>query len=145
MLHGDISNQSDLIIGVRIEDTLFNLPDNNIFDRLKSKIAGYNVSETDEKVLGLINYILRSTDYSLKLIISEEVFNPVMRRRLSKLGGLDELVLPVKSINEVSMLLLTGELSYYVDENEERRNCIISKYVLNFKEFNRFLIRHKKR
>lgn len=140
MRHGDISNITSLNIGFRCEDTLLVLPQRNLIDKLLNKVVGYNNAEIDPRVEGLMKYILFNTEYTVSLVIDQSTYEKA-KKKIDSLQIYNQIVNVISGINEVSMMLFTGEMSYYVDNNDERRNCLLSKYALNFNEFNKLIER----
>lgn len=140
MRHGDISNITSLNIGFRCEDTLLILPKRNLIDKLLNKAVGYNNAKINPKVEGLMNYILFNTEYTVSLVIDQSVYEKA-KKKIDSLQNYNQIVNVISGINEISMMLFTGEMSYYVDNNDERRNCLLSKYALNFNEFNKLIER----
>ena len=51
-------------------------------------------------------------------------------------------VVNIKSISQVTMMLNTGEMNYYIDDCDQSRYKVQSKYAVTSQEFNTLLKRH---
>lgn len=139
MKHGDISNQSSFIIGVRCDDTLFKSKGNPLLN-VVDKILKNGVSqEVDGSVLRLVQYIYRRTDYTVILICDKRELSDSTIEKLKELFPFE--VRYVEGIPEISRDLMTGDLSYYVDDNDYRRGLVNSEYAVDTNKFNTILRR----
>lgn len=132
MKHGDISNRVNISIGIMCLDTLVTYRDNTFTDRVLNKIMGKSKrAEVDETVRSTMEYIYRNTEYTVDLLIPEEEYN-VLKPLIADMPY-NRVVLYSK-ISQISSRLLTGDLSYVVDNNAERRSTINSIYAIPLSE-----------
>lgn len=129
MKKGDISNQQNSVIGVRFDDNL-----------IKQKtVLGLKVSyEVDDNLLELMRYIYRRTDYTVVLyVVSDSSYKAVKQFE----NEFPYEIVKVGSEAEITRALLTGNLTYYIDNDDYRRSLINSEYALSCEEFNTILRR----
>lgn len=143
MKHGDISNQRSFIIGIRCEDCLFKYNTKGVKDKILNIVKGKtHNAEIDQKVLSLMRYIYERTDYTISLVVDKENYTDELRDALDKLNvPYNQVGLVLKSISEVTMMLNTGELSFYVDSSYNRRTLVNSQYAVDVDTFNTMLRR----
>lgn len=146
MLNGDISNQRSFVIGVRCEGTLFKMKDNSLKDKVLNRLRGSSIlrAEVNDKVLSLINYIYWNTDMTVHLIVdsknySKEVENYLTSFPCNQIGQI------FTNISEVTMMLNTGELTYYISNDTIDLANVNSRYAVDVDTFNTKLRRHIKR
>ena len=141
MLHGEISNQQNFIIGIRCEDCLLKYKEGSVKDSLLNFILGKNNrAEVDESVLSLMTYIYRRTEYVVDLVVDEENYTPQLQELLDKYP-FNRVVLVHRNISEITTRLNTGDLSYYVDSDIMRLESVNSKYAVTVDRFNEILRR----
>lgn len=141
MRHGDISNQQNFIIGIRCENCLLKYKEGSVKDSLLNFILGKNNrAEIDERVLGLMTYIYRRTEYVVDLVVDEENYTPQLQQLLDEYP-FNRVVLVHRNISEITTRLNTGDLSYYVDSDIMRLESVNSKYAVTVDRFNEILRR----
>lgn len=141
MLHGDLSNQRSFVIGVRCENNLLRYKDESFVDKVANVVKGRTArAEVDPKVLSLMSYIYWNTEYTVVLIIDEKNYTEEAKKFLEDFP-FNQVGTVLKSISEVTMMLNTGELSYYVDNDPLNRSYVNSKYAVSVDEFNVILKR----
>lgn len=145
MLRGDISNQQSYVIGFRCENSLLYFKDDNIKDKIANTIKGkFNRAEINDSVYSLMQYIYWNTEYTIVLIIDEENYTKEAREYLADFP-FNRVGTVIKSISEVTMMLNTGLLTYYVSDDILDRQSVNSKYAVDTKTFNSMLKRRIKR
>lgn len=145
MLHGDISNQRSFVIGVRCENNLLHYKDDSIGDKIANALKGRTArAEIDQKVYSLMSYIYWNTEYTIVLIIDEKNYTKEAQDFLSDFP-FNQVGTVLKNISEVTMMLNTGQLTYYVSDDILDRNSVNSKYAVSVDEFNTILKRRVKR
>lgn len=145
MLHGDISNQRSFVIGVRCENNLLRYKDDSLGDKIANAIKGRTArAEVDQKVLSLMSYIYWNTEYTVVLVIDEKNYTEEAKKFLEDFP-FNQVGTVLKNISEVTMMLNTGELTYYVSDDILDRNSVNSKYAVSVDEFNTILKRRVKR
>lgn len=145
MLHGDISNQRSFVIGFRCENSLLHYKDDGVANKIANVIKGKTSrAEVDPKVYSLMNYIYWNTEYTVVLIIDEKNYTEEAKKFLSDFP-FNQVGTVIKSISEVTMMLNTGELTYYVSDDILDRQSVNSRYAVNVDTFNAILKRRVKR
>ena len=143
MLHGDISNQRSFVIGVRCENNLLHYKDDSIGDKIANALKGKTArAEIDQKVYSLMSYIYWNTEYTVVLIIDEKNYTEEAKKYLEDFP-FNQVGTVLKNISEVTMMLNTGQLTYYVDDNLLTRNLVNSRYAVDVDTFNTLLKRKK--
>lgn len=145
MLHGDISNQRSFVIGVRCENNLLHYKDDSIGDKIANAFKGKTArAEIDQKVYSLMSYIYWNTEYTVVLIIDEKNYTEEAKKYLEDFP-FNQVGTVLKNISEVTMMLNTGQLTYYVSDDILDRNSVNSRYAVSVDEFNTILKRRVKR
>lgn len=145
MLHNDISNQRSFVIGVRCENNLLHYKDDSLGDKIANSILGKTYrAEVDEKVKSLMSYLYWNTEYTVVLIIDEKNYTKEAQEFLSDFP-FNQVGVVLKNISEVTMMLNTGELSYYVSDDRQDRYMVNSRYAVSVDEFNSILKRRVRR
>ena len=144
MKHGDISNQRSYVIGIRCENTLFKIKDNNIIDKVANKLFNeIKRAEVDKEVLSLMNYIYYDTEMTVVLVIDKENYDGIEEFLLDFPASQHKVIL--KSIAEVTMMLNTGELTYFITNDNIEKSLVNSNYAMSVEDFNAILKRRVKR
>ena len=145
MLHNDISNQRSFVIGFRCENSLLKYRDDNVVDKIANMFKGKTArAEIDQKVLSLMSYIYYNTEYTVVLVIDEENYTDEARKFLEDFP-FNQVANVIKSISEVTMMLNTGQLTYYVSDDTLDRQRVNSRFAVSTDEFNTILKRRVKR
>lgn len=140
MLRGNISNQRTFAFGFRCEGSLLKYKDNNLADKVLNWVNGKtHRAEVDEKIYSLMNYIFWNTEYTVFLVINDENYTDEAKEFLDDFPF--NQVLNVRSVSQITSMLYTGELNYYIDDNDQSRYEVQSKYAITSKELNTILKR----
>ena len=137
MLHGDISNNRGFVIGVRCENTMFNIKNGILpfYHRLTH-------AEVNKEMYSLVKYLYYDTEMTVVLVIDDEHFSKKVEDYL--LDFPFSQIYNVKSITEVTMMLNTGELSYFIDNDKIEIHNVNSLYAVNLSAFNSIIGRNRK-
>lgn len=145
MKHGDISNQRDFVIGFRCENSLLRYKDDTLGDKVLNSIKGKTRrAEVNHKVYSLMNYIYWNTPYTVMLVIDEENYTKEAQEYLADFP-FSQVATVLKSISEVTMMLNTGEMTYFVSDDIIDRQQVNSQYAVSIDKFNTILKRRVKR
>ena len=145
MQHGDISNQRSFVIGFRCENSLLHYKEEGVVNKVANVFFGKTSrAEVDPKVYSLMNYIYWNTEYTVVLIIDEKNYTKEAEDFLADFP-FNQVGKVLKSISEVTMMLNTGELTYYVSDDILDRQSVNSKYAVDVDTFNSILKRRVKR
>lgn len=141
MLHGDISNQRSFMIGFRCEGSLLKYRDSHLGHKILNLVSGkFRRAEVDPEVLSLMRYLYWNTEYTVMLIIDDENYTDEAKEYLENFPY--NQVANIKSISEVTMMLNTGEMSYYIDNNDTTRYKVQNRHAMTLQEFNSELRRN---
>ena len=145
MLHGNISNQRDFVIGFRCEGTLLNYRESSPSDKLLNLIQGKTKrAEVNQKVYSLMNYIYWNTPYTVMLVIDENNYTNKAKKFLEDFP-FNQVATIIKNVSEITMMLNTGEMTYYVDDDPISRGYVSSTYAVDSDSINSILKRRVKR
>lgn len=145
MLHNDISNHRSFVIGFRCENSLLHYKDDSIIDKVMNGVKGKTKrAEVDQKVYSLMSYIYWNTEYTVMLVIDEKNYTKEAQEFLATFP-FNQVATVLKNVSEVTMMLNTGELTYYVSDDILDRQQVSSKYAVDTDTFNTILKRRVKR
>ena len=145
MLHGDISNQRSFVIGFRCENSLLKYKDDTLTDKLMNTLKGKTSrAEVDPKIYSLMNYIYWNTEYTVVLVIDEKNYTKEAQDFLADFP-FNQVATVLKSVSEVTMMLHTGELTYFVSDDILDRQSVNSKFAVDTDTFNTILKRRVRR
>ena len=125
MKHGDISNQVKATIAFRVED-LFNVKEDSALNRILTR---FKSGEINKNMYDFMYYLYRHTDMTVNLIIPKSLYKGKLKRQFDDMP-FNRLLLITKE-TEIRQKLLTGEITFYVDNNEERRERMNSKFAVS--------------
>ncbi len=134
MLHGDISNHRSFAIGVRCESTLFHMRRGILPFSFRLKH-----SEVDKEVLSLVNYLYWNTEMTVMLVIDDSHYTGAVKEFLMDYPF--SQVCNIRSISEITMMLNTGYLSYFITNDMIEKQSVNSQYAMDAKTFNTILRR----
>ena len=139
MMHGDISNQVKATFGFMLTNSLINYKDNTLKDKLLNAIIGKTKrAEINPLVRNSMEHIYRNTEYNVDLLVSEEEYSSL--KFIKEDLPFNRIVLYNK-LSQVSSRLLTGDLTYVIDEDDYRRGLLNSRYAITLKELDTLLKR----
>lgn len=91
-----------------------------------------------------MNYLYWNTEYTVVLIIDEENYTPEAQEYLADFP-FNQVATVIKNVSEVTMMLNTGELTYFVSNDIVDRYNVNSSYAVDTDTFNTILKRRVKR
>ena len=145
MKNGDISNQRSFVIGFRCENSLLHYKENTLIDKVMNGVKGKTKrAEVDQKVYSLMNYLYWNTEYTVMLVIDEKNYTKEAQDFLADFP-FNQVATVIKNVSEVTMMLNTGELTYFVSEDILDRNNVNSRFAVDVDTFNTILKRRVKR
>lgn len=138
-MHGDLSNQVKASFGFMCENFLIKYKENTVKDRVMNFLIGKTKrAEVDPLVRSTMEYIYRQTEYNVDLLISEDSYSSL--KPIIEDLPFNRVVLYNK-LSQISTRLLTGDLTYVIDDDNYRRGLINSRYAVNLAEFDTLLKR----
>lgn len=137
MMHNDLSNQVKATIAFMCEDFLIKYKDTTFTDKILNVIVGKTRrAEVDEKVAHVMEFLYRRTEYNVDLLVDEKRYSVIK----PLIGDLTYCrVLCYTKYSQITSRLLTGDLTYVIDDNAERRSLINSRYCISLSELNSML------
>lgn len=127
MKNNDLSNSATIVIGVQCINFLFEEQSEGFKNKLLNTLVGRQKRmTTNERVLNLLNYIFRETEYTVDLVVSADEYTEYLKERIDTLP-FNRVVITNKP-SDITGRLLIGDLSYYVDTPEglelvNNKNC----------------------
>ena len=142
MKHGDLSNQRSFAFGFRCENSLLTYQDKGVLNKIGNTFVGRTRRAViNPEVVSFMKYIYYQTEYTVMLVIDKENYTEEAQEVLNELP-FSYVATVLESINEVSMMLHTGEMTYYVDNCDKTRNLVSpSEYAINTKQLDAILKR----
>lgn len=145
MKHGDISNHRSFVIGFRCENSLLHYKDDTLMDKVKNSIKGKTKrAEVDQKVYSLMSYLYWNTEYTVMLVIDEKNYTDEAKEYLSDFP-FNQVAMVIKNVSEITMMLNTGELTYFVSDDILDRQAVNNRYAIDTDTFNNILKRRVRR
>ena len=144
MKHNDISNMQSYVIGFRVENTLIHPKEgfvNSVINRFSNK---YLRGEVDNTVLSLMKYIYYNTEMTCVVVIDKENYTSAMEDYLLDFPC-SQMKVVLKSLSEVTMMLNTGELTYFVTSDSIEKSLVNSRYAVSVDEINTLIKRRVRR
>lgn len=139
MMHGDISNYVRASFGFMCENFLIEYKDNTVKDKILNLIIGKTKrAEVNHLVRNSMEYLYRQTEYNVDLLVSEDKyseFKPIIDNL-----PFNRVVLYNK-LSQISSRLLTGDLTYVVDNDDYRRSLLNSHYAITLSDLNTLIKR----
>lgn len=142
MKHGDISNRQAPIIAFRVEDFLLKKKDTNLIEKVRNVIQGnYSMNELNLAVVSAINFIFRGTDMSAYLVVDEDTkFNEYEKELLDQVNY-SSMISVAKPV-EITVHLMIGEFTYYVDSDLSRMSKVNHKKCITLSDLNQLIRGH---
>lgn len=138
MKNGDLANFVSYSFGFRCEDFLVKYKEDTFSDKILNKIIGKaKRAELDQRVLSVMDYIYRHTEYTVDLVIDNKNYTSELKNVLDALP-FNRIVL-VDRPSQISQRLLTGDITYYVDDDEERRSLINNQNAVTLEAVHSFV------
>lgn len=132
MLHGDISNQIGTTIAFQCVGTLIKFREHGLKDKLLNTLFGREKRAViNEKVQTIMEYIYRSTDMTIDIVVFEKDYSKQLEQFLIDRFPFNRILI-VSRPSQIGSRLITGDLSYYVDDNAETRSLTNSNYAIPF-------------
>lgn len=138
MLHGDLSNQVRATFGFMCEGFLVKYKDSSFSDKVLNAIFGKTKrAEIDYTVSNSMEYAYRQTEYNVDLIVKEESYNNGLKDIIKDLPFCR--VVLYNKYSQITSRLLTGDLTYVVDNVESRMGLLNNSHVITLAQFNQIV------
>lgn len=135
MLHGDLSNRVKATFGFMCEDFLIKYRDNTLADKFMNTLFGKTKrAEIDPLVVSSMEYTYRQTEYNVDLIVKEDSYTNGLKDIIKDLPFCR--VVLYNKYSQITSRLLTGDLTYVVDNVESRMGLLNNSHVITLAQFN---------
>lgn len=135
MLHGDLSNRVKATFGFMCEDFLIKYRDNTLADKVMNTLFGKTKrAEIDPLVMSSMEYTYRQTEYNVDLIVKEDSYTNGLKDIIKDLPFCR--VVLYNKYSQITSRLLTGDLTYVVDNVESRMGLLNNSHVITLAQFN---------
>ena len=135
MLHGDLSNRVRATFGFMCEDFLIKYRDNTLADKFMNTLFGKTKrAEIDPLVVSSMEYTYRQTEYNVDLIVKEDSYTNGLKDIIKDLPFCR--VVLYNKYSQITSRLLTGDLTYVVDNLESRMGLLNNSHVITLAQFN---------
>ena len=135
MLHGDLSNRVRATFGFMCEDFLIKYRDNTFADKVMNTLFGKTKrAEIDPLVVSSMEYTYRQTEYNVDLIVKEDSYTNGLKDIIKDLPFCR--VVLYNKYSQITSRLLTGDLTYVVDNVESRMGLLNNSHVITLAQFN---------
>jgi len=116
-------------IAFRCEDFLVKSKTSSIAGKILNKVFGdFTTYEINPEVHKVMLHIYRKTDMTVDLVIEDANYKGHLKKIIDDLP-FNRIVL-IRKLTEITQRLLVGDISYYVDDDDRRRNLINNKYAV---------------
>lgn len=133
MKHGELSNTVGYSFGFRCEDFLIHFKDTTLLDKAFNALFDKaKRAEVNEEVLSFMEYLYRNTEYTVDLVVDRENYTPELKKLLDEMP-FNRVVL-VDKPSQITTRLMIGDLTYYVDDSDERRSLVNSPHTRTLRE-----------
>lgn len=133
MKHGELSNTVGYSFGFRCEDFLIHFKESTLLDKAFNALFDKaRRAEVNEEVLSFMEYLYRNTEYTVDLVVDRENYTPELKKLLDDMP-FNRVVL-VDKLSQITTRLMIGDLTYYVDDNDERRSLVNSPHTRTLRE-----------
>lgn len=140
MLHNDLSNQVGITVAFRCVDFLVRFRQKKVTDKILNFLVGKEYrAEIDETVSSYMEYLYRNTECNVDLIIENKDYTDALKTVLEDLPF--NRIVTIDKMSQISQRLLTGDLTYYVDDDPQRLSEVNSKYAMTLGEVHTILRR----
>lgn len=133
MKHGELSNTVGYSFGFRCEDFLIHFKESTLLDKAFNALFDKaRRAEVNEEVLSFMEYLYRNTEYTVDLVVDRENYTPELKKLLDEMP-FNRVVL-VDKLSQITTRLMIGDLTYYVDDSDERRSLVNSPHTRTLRE-----------
>ena len=136
--NGDLANTAGVTIAFRCEDFLIEYKDTSFTDKVLNKIWGKTKrAEVNQTVRAIMEHFYRNTEYNVDLIVESSNYDTELKVLLDELPF--NRVISIDKLSQISSRLLTGDISYYIDNDAERRSLVNSKYAIPLSDLTKYI------
>lgn len=138
MKHGDLANYAGTTIGFHCVDFVVKFREEGLKDDVLNFLIGkYSRAYINESVVSVMMYFYRKTEYNVDLVIERKDYTDKLKKLIEDLP-FNRIVLVEKNYH-VATRLAINDLSYYVDDNDERLAEIGSSYAMKLSDLSKHL------
>ena len=142
MKNGDLANNVSYVIAFRCDDSLVKIKTEGFKNKVLNTLLGATSrAEINESYVNAMEHLYRNTEYTVDLVILREKYTADMKRLIEDLPF--SRVVLIDKESQISQRLLVGDITLYVDENEERRSLVNSQYAIPLSRLSEFIRRKR--
>ena len=127
MLHGDLSNQAGVTIAFRCEDFLIEHKKSSIQSIRKMLLGEFKYNKVNKEVFSIIEKLYRDTSYTVDLVVDEKLY-PKLKDIISDIPH--SRTIKVSKPSQIAIKLITGDITYYVDDDDYRLSLINNRNAI---------------
>lgn len=129
MLNGDLANHISTTFAFRCDGFLVKYKEGGVKNAILNTLVGkVKRAEIDHKVLGVMGYIYRNTEYTVDLVVKSEEYTDSMKEVLEDVPF--NRVILIDNEAQITSRLLAGDISYYVDDDLDRLSLTNSPHAI---------------
>lgn len=140
MIHGDLSNTSGVTIAFRCVGFLVKYKETTIKDKVLNALLGKTRrAEIDDTVREMMEHLYRNTEYNVDLVIENKDYTEDLKQLVDSMPY--NRVVLIDKMTQISSRLVTGDISFYVDDDPVRRSLVNSQYAVSLDNLSRYVRR----
>lgn len=144
MLYNDISNMGGYTIAFKCEDFLLKFPKETLIDKVRFLVNKYSNAEIDDTILRVMEHLYKNTEYVVTLVVDRKEYQNRQFKSLIDNIPFNDIIL-IDKPTQITQRLITGDISYYIDDDAERRSLVNSEYAIPLSKLSECLKSIKKR
>lgn len=142
MKHGDLSNTVGYVIAFRCEDSLVKYKTEGVKNKILNALVGKVArAEIDPNYKSAMEFLYRHTEYGVDLVILRDNYTEEMKHLLEDLPF--SRIVVVDKDSQISQRLLIGDITLYIDEDDNRRSLVNSQYAIPLNKLNNYIRRSR--
>lgn len=142
MKHGDLANTVGYVIAFRCEDSLVKYKTEGVKNKILNALVGKVArAEIDPNYKSAMEFLYRHTEYVVDLVILRDNYTEEMKHLLEDLPF--SRIVVVDKDSQISQRLLIGDITLYIDEDDNRRSLVNSQYAIPLNKLNNYIRRSR--
>ena len=142
MKHGDLANTVGYVIAFRCEDSLVKYKTEGVKNKILNALVGkVSRAEIDPNYKSAMEFLYRHTEYVVDLVILRDNYTEEMKHLLEDLPF--SRIVVVDKDSQISQRLLMGDITLYIDEDDNRRSLVNSQYAIPLNKLNNYIRRSR--
>lgn len=142
MKHGDLANTVGYVIAFRCEDSLVKYKTEGVKNKILNALVGKVArAEIDPNYKSAMEFLYRHTEYVVDLVILRDNYTEEMKHLLEDLPF--SRIVVIDKDSQISQRLLIGDITLYIDEDDNRRSLVNSQYAIPLNKLNNYIRRSR--